>query len=71
MPGIAIGLGMMVYAVYYCKKKGEDKEKINAKMKELRGKGFFNLFKESFWALLSPVIVLGGIYSGYVTPRCV
>jgi len=58
----------MVYAVYYCKKKGEDKEKINAKMKELRSKGFFNLFKESFWALLSPIIVLGGIYSGYVTP---
>jgi C4-dicarboxylate transporter DctM subunit len=68
LPGIAIGLGMMIYAVYYCKKKGEDKEKIRAKMKEIRSKGFFNLFKESFWALLSPVIVLGGIYSGYVTP---
>jgi C4-dicarboxylate transporter DctM subunit len=68
LPGIAIGLGMMVYAVWYCKKHGEDKEKINAKMKELRDKGLFNLFKESFWALLSPVIVLGGIYSGYVTP---
>jgi C4-dicarboxylate transporter DctM subunit len=68
LPGIAIGLGMMIYAVYYCRKKGEDKEKIRKKMKEIRSKGFFNLFKESFWALLSPVIVLGGIYSGYVTP---
>jgi C4-dicarboxylate transporter DctM subunit len=68
LPGILIGLAMMVYAVYYSKKKGEDKEKINAKMKELRGNGFFKLLKESFWALLSPVIVLGGIYSGLVTP---
>lgn len=66
--GILIGLAMMVYAVYYSKKNGEDKEKINAKMKELRGNGFFKLLKESFWALLSPVIVLGGIYSGLVTP---
>ena len=68
IPGILIGVSMMVYAVLYCKKKGEDKEKIKEKMKELRDKGLMNLFKESFFALLSPVIVLGGIYSGLVTP---
>lgn len=67
-PGILIGLFMMVYAVIYCMRNGEDREKINAKMAELRSKGLFKLFKESFWALLSPVIVLGGIYSGIVTP---
>lgn len=68
LPGILIGLGMMAYAVVYCVKKGEDKQKINTKMKELRSNGFLKLLKESFWALLSPVIVLGGIYSGIVTP---
>lgn len=68
LPGILIGLCMMGYAVVYCIRQGEDKEKIKAKMKELRSKGFLKLFKESFWALLSPVIVLGGIYSGLVTP---
>ncbi|HNT03410.1 MAG TPA: TRAP transporter large permease [Bacillota bacterium] len=68
LPGILIGLCMMVYAVIYCKRKGENKERINAKMTELRSKGFLSLLKESFWALLSPVIVLGGIYSGIVTP---
>lgn len=68
LPGILIGLSMMVYAVFYCIKKGEDKQKINKKMKELRGEGFLKLLRESFWALLSPVIVLGGIYSGIVTP---
>jgi len=68
LPGILIGGFMMIYAVYYSVKKGEDKEKISKKMKEIRGEGLFRLFKESFWALLSPVIVLGGIYSGIVTP---
>jgi C4-dicarboxylate transporter DctM subunit len=68
LPGILIGLAMMIYAVFYCIKKGEDKEKINKKMTELRGEGFLRLLRESFWALLSPVIVLGGIYSGIVTP---
>lgn len=67
-PGILIGLCMMAYAVVYCVRQGEDKERIRARMKELRSKGFLKLFKESFWALLSPVIVLGGIYSGIVTP---
>ena len=26
------------------------------------------VLKESFWAILSPVFILGGIYSGVVTP---
>ena len=25
-------------------------------------------FKDAIWALLSPIIILGGIYSGYFTP---
>lgn len=68
MPGILIGVFMMAYAVWYCVRKGENRDMINAKMEELKGKGFWPLFKESFWALLCPVIVLGGIYSGFVTP---
>ena len=58
-PGILIGLFMMAYAVFYCMTKGEDRNLINAKMQELKGNGFFALFKESFWALLCPIIVLG------------
>ena len=68
MPGILIGVFMMIYAVWYCVRKGENRDMINAKMEELKGKGLWPLFKESFWALLCPVIVLGGIYSGFVTP---
>lgn len=67
-PGILIGVFMMIYAVVYCVRKGENRDMIKAKMEELKGKGLWPLFKESFWALLCPVIVLGGIYSGFVTP---
>ena len=68
LPGILIGLFLMSCAYIYCRKYGEDKEKINANYKLLREKGFLNVFKESFWALMTPVIILGGIYSGIVTP---
>lgn len=68
IPGIFIGLCLMVYAVWYSKRNGEDKELVHAKVNELRSQGFWKLFKDSFWALLSPIIVLGGIYGGIVTP---
>lgn len=67
-PGILIGLSLMVYAYIYAKKKGENKELILSKYNLLKGKGFARVFKESFWAILSPVIILGGIYSGVFTP---
>ena len=67
-PGILIGLSLIIYAYIYSKRYGEDKEKIQERYKSLRGRGFFAIFKESFWALLTPVIILGGIYSGIVTP---
>ena len=68
IPGILIGGFMMIYAVFYCVTKGEDRNLIKAKMNELSVNGFGALFKDSFWALLCPIIVLGGIYAGFVTP---
>jgi C4-dicarboxylate transporter DctM subunit len=68
LPGIFIGLCLMAYAVWYCSRKGEDKKKIAETVDAIRKRGFWALFKDSFWALLSPVVVLGGIYSGYFTP---
>ena len=53
-----IGALLMVYAIYYCKKHGEDKEKIAAEIDQLHAKGFIGVFKESFFAILSPVIIL-------------
>lgn len=68
IPGIFIGVAMMVYAVYYCVRKGENRELINKKMTEMKSQGLWAIFKDSFFALLCPIIVLGGIYSGIVTP---
>ena len=52
----------------HCIRKGEDKALINAKMDELKGNGLGKLFMDSFWALLCPIIILGGIYTGWFTP---
>ena len=68
VPGLLIGALLMVYAIYYCKKHGEDKEKIAAEIDQLHAKGFIGVFKESFFAILSPVIILGCIYSGVASP---
>ena len=68
LPGILIAICLCGYAIFYCIKNGEDKEAINAYVGELRQKGFLRVFLDSFWALLTPVIILGGIYSGAVTP---
>jgi len=68
IPGLLIGACLMAYSYIYCKRHGEDKEKIRANYMALREKGLWKVFKESFWALLSPIIILGGIYSGIVTP---
>ncbi|MBU5461025.1 TRAP transporter large permease [Anaerostipes sp. MSJ-23] len=68
IPGLLIGLLMMVYAVFYCKKHGEDKEKIREEVEILHKKGILGVFKESFFAILSPVIILGCIYTGVASP---
>ena len=68
IPGLVIAALLMVYAVFFCKKNGEDKARIEAEIGKLHEKGFGKVFRESFWAILSPVIVLGCIYSGITSP---
>jgi C4-dicarboxylate transporter DctM subunit len=68
LPGLLIGACLMTYAWYFCRTRGEDKEKLYAYIDELRRTGARSLLRKSFWALLTPVIILGGIYGGVVTP---
>lgn len=68
VPGVIIAALLMIYSIVYCKKYGEDREKINKVTDELRKNGLVKLLKESFFALLSPVIILGCIYSGVASP---
>ena len=68
IPGLMIGVLLMLYAYYHCRKFGEDREKINTKVAQLQERGFLNILKESIWALISPIIVLGCIYAGIASP---
>lgn len=68
VPGIIISVLLMVYAFYHCKKHGEDKEKIASEVNVLHEKGLAAVCKESFWAVLNPVIILGCIYTGVASP---
>lgn len=68
IPGLMISGLLMFYAVFYCRHHGEDKDKIHAEVKKLHDKGFLNVVKESFFAVLSPIIILGCIYSGIASP---
>jgi len=61
-PGILIGLALMLYVYVYCRIKGYGKND---------GDGRLTFFKASWqagWALMMPVIILGGIYGGIFTP---
>ena len=63
-----IGILLMIYAIYHCRRYGEDKGKIHAEVQELHNKGLLKVLRESFFAILSPVIILGCIYSGVASP---
>ena len=67
LPGCLVAGELMAYTVFYCRRQGEDSPRIQARLAQLREQGFFSLLKESFWALLTPVILLGGIWTGVVT----
>jgi len=68
IPGILIALALMINAYIYCRRNGEDKSLIADNHNSLKKRGVFRVFRDGFWALLSPVIILGGIYGGVVTP---
>ena len=68
LPGVLIAVCLCGYCFVYCKLHGEDKDKLSAKYKEIRGRGFWKLLKDSIWALITPVIILGSIYGGIASP---
>jgi C4-dicarboxylate transporter DctM subunit len=62
--GMACGIFLIAMTILHCRKDGGDQVKIQAKVKELRALGFGKVFFDSIFALLCPVIILGGIFSG-------
>lgn len=68
IPGLTVGAILMGYSIIYCKRHGEDKESIHRIVDELHKQSFGKVFFNSIWALLTPVIILGCIYSGITSP---
>ncbi len=68
LPGILIAICLIAYSYIYCRRHGEDKAALRVFTAEIRARGFLFLFKDGFWALLAPIIILGSIYGGIATP---
>lgn len=63
IPGIMIGLGQMVLVSYYAKKNNYPRRE--RKIELVEG---LNIIKDGILPLLLPVMILGGIIIGFVTP---
>ena len=63
-PGLLTGLVFCVLAYFTCKKRGFGQ----ASGRKVTLRGILHALKEGVWALMMPVIILGGIYSGLFTP---
>ena len=61
-PGIFIGISLMLFVHLYCRYKGWGKNDGEGRL------SFGRATIEAAWALLMPVIILGGIYGGVFTP---
>lgn len=62
VPGVLTAACLMVMAYIMAKKRGY----VRAPKATLSER--WTAFKDSFWALLTPIIIIGGIFSGYYTP---
>ncbi len=63
IPGIVVGLMLILTAYGLARRAG-----YKASEKHYDFREFLACFRRSFWSLMSPVIVLGGIYGGIFTP---
>ena len=63
IPGFLAGMSLLVPAIWIARKKGYGSEQEGDVQM-----GVWQSFKEAFWGLLAPVIILGGLYSGIFTP---
>lgn len=77
LPGILLGLVFIIVNTIMTKRMGTDLKAKRAEDEEMvpfpeamkaRWKRIWVTTKDGFWALLSPAIILGGIYSGVFTP---
>ncbi len=61
VPGLLLGLAFMLWSSYVCKKEGYTVTPKATWAERWEG------FKDAFWSLLTPVIVIGGMFAGLFT----
>lgn len=64
VPGILLGIALIVVSLFLIRKQRATLVQIPRSTWKQR----WLAFKDAFWGLLAPVIILGGIYGGFVTP---
>ena len=62
IPGVLMGVGLIVYAVYIAKKRNLPRSV------RVSGKERLKILGNAVWALFTPIIIVGGIMSGICTP---
>lgn len=65
--GFTCAAALIIVTIIYCRKDVGDEEKIRAYYLQLRARGFKDVIGTSIWALLSPMIILGGIFTGILS----
>ncbi|MDD3655497.1 MAG: TRAP transporter large permease subunit [Atribacterota bacterium] len=63
IPGIFVGVFLIIAAYFISRKRGYRGICERGSTREI-----WQTFKETIWALIAPVIILGGIYAGIATP---
>ncbi|WP_312814054.1 TRAP transporter large permease [Sedimentibacter sp.] len=62
VPGLLMGAALIIISLILVKDMKIDNQQ------KATGKEKWVAFKDAFWGLMMPVIILGGIYGGYFTP---
>ena len=63
IPGVMLAVGLMGMNYFISRRRQYEGDG-----KEISAQGILKTMKDGFWALLTPVIILGGIYTGFFTP---
>lgn len=63
IPGILIGIALITYCYIHCKRRG-----FTGTADPFTKKAALDALWDAKWALINPVIILGGIYAGIFTP---
>ena len=63
LPGLLIGAALITYCYFHCKRRG-----FKGTAEAFTWKHAWEAIWDAKWALINPVIILGGIYAGVFTP---